>query len=179
MNILRIEQIIVNLSNKKLRFDVCENVTVSCEVKARDSVRIRRVVRISRKQSISIKTTTTIFVALKGKSNLSKRDFFFEFSIFEIYAHFVNARIHFVNVRNDKNISIYLFERQRVEIMVKYEVKKYYSIIRKIILWSSYLKSHTSFSRKRSSSLSGLHRQYRKSWRSKWTIISQYTRNQK
>ena len=128
MNILRVEQIIVNLSNKKLRFDVCENVTVSCEIKARDSVRIRRIVRISRKQSISTRTTTAIFVALKRKSSLSKRDFLFELSIFETYVHFVNADIHFVNVRNDKNISIYLFERQRVGIIVKYETKECYLV---------------------------------------------------
>ena len=118
----------MNLSNKKLRFDVCENITISYEVKARDNVRIKRIVRISRKQNISTRTTTTVFVVLKRKSSLSKRDFLFELYIFETYAHFVNAEIHFVNIRNDKNTSVYLFERQRVKIIVKYEAKKCYLV---------------------------------------------------
>ena len=117
----------MNFTNKKLRFDACENTIVLCEVKTRDSIRIKKNSNQS-KINISAKITTTISIALKEKSRSLKRDFLFELSIFEIYAHVMNADIHFVNIWNDKNISIYLFERQRVEIIIKYETKEYYLV---------------------------------------------------
>lgn len=48
--------------------------------------------------------------------------------MFETYAHFVNAEIHFINVRNDKSVSLEIENRRRVNRIVKYEDEKCYSM---------------------------------------------------
>jgi len=99
MDILDPEHITINISERKLHFESCERITVSCEIKTRDNVRIRRTVRTTKKKIIPVITTDLIPVILKEKEDLPERDFLFEPTIPEAYAHFVDSEFEFINIR--------------------------------------------------------------------------------
>jgi len=125
------EHITINIFERKLYFGFCEKITVFCEIKARDNVRIRRTVRITKKKIISAITTGLISVILKEKEDLSKRDFLFESTISEIYVYFVNFGFEFINIRNDKNVSLKLNNCRRVSCIVEYKNEEYYAVEKK------------------------------------------------
>jgi len=91
MNILKSKQVIIDISNRKLRFKFCKKNLILCEIKARDNVRIRRIVRTTKKKIILAKSIAKIAIILKEKNELFKRDFLFKFTMLEAYTHFVNA----------------------------------------------------------------------------------------
>jgi len=62
---------------------------------------------------------------------LSKKDFLFESTISEIYVYFVNFEFEFINIRNNKNVSLKLSNCCRVNRIVKYKNKKYYTVEKK------------------------------------------------
>ena len=96
MNILGLKHVTINIFERKLHFKSCEEMTIFCEIKARDNVRIRRIVRTIKKKIILIITISLIFVILKKKENLLKRDFLFESTILETYVYFVNFEFEFI-----------------------------------------------------------------------------------
>jgi len=69
-----------------------------------------------------------IFVVFKKKKNLSKKNFLFESTILEIYVYFVNFEFEFINIQNNKNVSLKLSNCCRVSCIVKYKNKEYYAI---------------------------------------------------
>jgi len=131
INIFDFEYITINIFEQKLYFEFCERIIVSCEIKAQDNIRIRRIVRITKKKIILAIITNLIFVILKRKKNLSKRDFLFESTILEIYIYFVNFEFEFINIRNNKNISLKLNNCCRVNYIIKYKNKECYAVEKK------------------------------------------------
>ncbi len=91
MNILKSKQVIIDILSQKLKFESCEKISIFCEIKIQDNVRIRRIVRTTKKKIILARLTTKIAITLKRKSELSKCDFLFELTMLGAYAHFVNA----------------------------------------------------------------------------------------
>jgi len=69
-----------------------------------------------------------ILVILKEKENLSKRNFLFKSTILEIYVYFVNFEFEFINIRNNKNVSLKLSNCRRVNCIVKYKNIEYYTV---------------------------------------------------
>ena len=91
-------------------------------------MRIRRIFRAKRKQTISLQSIETIIVFLKRKKSLSNREFFFESQIKGVYSHFVNAEFNFINVHND-NDSLFVISRyNKIDSIMKYEVEKVYFV---------------------------------------------------
>jgi len=77
------------------------------------------------------KTTNLIFVILKEKENLLKRNFLFKLTILKIYVYFVNFKFEFINIRNNKNVFLKLNNCCRISCIVKYKNKKCYAIEKK------------------------------------------------
>lgn len=75
MNILDSKQIVIDIFKQKLHFEFCESIIIACEIKTRNNVRIRRTMRIIKKEVISFKTINIIFVTFKRKEHLSKEIF--------------------------------------------------------------------------------------------------------
>jgi len=128
INILDSKHIAINIFERKLYFESCERIIIFCEIKAQNNVRIRRIVRTTKKKIKLFKTINLIFVILKKKENLLKRDFLFKLTILEIYVYFVNFDFEFINIRNNKNVSLKLSNCCCVNCIVKYKNKKYYVI---------------------------------------------------
>lgn len=110
MNFLVSEKAVIDLSKQRIVFDSCANVSVSCHVTARDNVNVRRDVRANKKQIVAAHTTIKITVSIKKKSSLLERDFIFESELKDVYAHFVDFSMNFINVRNDKDKSMMIFK---------------------------------------------------------------------
>lgn len=113
MDILGPKQIVIDIPSRRLLFRSCEGIFVSCEVKAYDNVQIRRTVRTTKKKMILLKFTALISMPSKGKGELLERDFLFEPSLLGAYAHFFDARVQFINVRNDRDTPLELGSRRR------------------------------------------------------------------
>ncbi len=91
INILKLKQIIIDILSRKLRFEFSEKISISCEIKTRDNVRICQTIRTTKKKIIFAKLTTKIIVTLKKKNELFKRNFLFKFTMLKAYTYFVNA----------------------------------------------------------------------------------------
>jgi len=93
-----------------------------------NNVKIQHIICITRKKIILVITIDLIFVILKEKKDLLKRDFLFELTILKIYTYFVNFEFEFINIRNNKNVSLKLSNCCRINCIVKYKNKKCYAI---------------------------------------------------
>jgi len=144
INIFDFKHITINIFERKLYFEFCEKITISCEIKTRNNIKIRRIVRTTKKKIILVITTNLIFVILKKKKNLLEKDFLFESTISEIYIYFVNFKFEFINIQNNKNVSLKLSNRCRVNRIVKYKNKKCYTIEKKnyFLATISFFKNH-------------------------------------
>jgi len=131
IDIFDFEYITINIFERKLYFEFCERIIVSCEIKARNNVKVWHIVRTTKKKIILVITTNLIFVILKEKENLLKKIFLFELTISKIYIYFVNFEFEFINIRNNKNVFLKLNNRCRVNRIVKYKNEKYYAIEKK------------------------------------------------
>ncbi len=131
INILESKQVIIDILSQKLRFEFCEKVAISCEIKIKNNVRIRRIVRTTKKEIIFAKLITKIAIILKEKNKLLKRNFLFKLIIFEAYTYFINANFYFINFRNNKEFSLKLNNCCCIKRIVEYENKKCYVIKKK------------------------------------------------
>lgn len=128
MNFLVFKKVIIDLSKQRVVFDSCKNVSVSCHTTARDNVNVCQSVRVNKIHVISSNSTRQITVFVNDKSSLSKRDFIFKSELKNIYSHFVNFNVIFINVRNDKFKSTTVFKNQRLKRIVEYNLKENYFI---------------------------------------------------
>jgi len=149
MNILGLKQVIINILNQRLRFESCERISIFCEIKAQNNVRIRQIIRTTKKKIILARSIAKIAITLKRKSELSKRDFLFELTMLEAYAYFVNANFQFINFRNDKEIPQKLDNRRRVKRIIEYENKECYVVKKKnhFLATISFFEDHSILSK--------------------------------
>jgi len=76
--------------NQKLKFEFCKKIAISCEIKARNNVRICRTICTTKKEIIFAKLIIKIAIILKEKRNFFEYNFLFEFIILKAYIYFVN-----------------------------------------------------------------------------------------
>ena len=90
IDILKSKQVVIDILNRKLRFEFYKEVAIFCEIKIKNNIRIRQIVCTTKKKIIFARLIAKIVVTLKEKSKLFKYNFLFEFIIFKIYIYFVN-----------------------------------------------------------------------------------------
>jgi len=76
INILELKQIIINILNRRLRFESYKRILIFCEIKIRNNVRICRTICTTKKKRIFAKLITKIAIILKRKSKFFKHSFF-------------------------------------------------------------------------------------------------------
>jgi hypothetical protein len=76
INILKLKQIIIDILNQRLRFESCKKISIFCEIKTWDNVRICRTICTTKKKIIFAKLIAKIAITLKRKNELFKRNFF-------------------------------------------------------------------------------------------------------
>jgi len=67
INILKLKQVIIDILNQKLRFEFCKRISIFCEIKIQNNVRICRTIRITKKNYYFARLIAKIVVILKKK----------------------------------------------------------------------------------------------------------------
>ena len=91
-------------------------------------MRIRRVMRVKRRQIIFSKSIKIVKVFLYNKKLLLNRDFLFELLINKIYTYLINTNFNFIIIRNNRILSLIISRYYRINSIIKYKAKKEYSI---------------------------------------------------
>ena len=128
MNILNSKEVIIDLFKKNIIFTRYQNLSMFVQFTTRDNVRIRKIVRAKRKQTISSRLIEIIIVFLKEKKPLLNRDFLFEPQIKSVYFHFINAGFNFINVYNDDDSLFIISRYYKIDSIMEYEAKKAYFV---------------------------------------------------
>ena len=136
IDILNAKQINIDLINKVMIISTCQNLVVIIKIVSKSNVRIKRIVHV-KKIIIFDKTIIKMSIYLKKKL-FDDRDYFFESNQTELtvvlkkiegfYIHICNCNVDFVQIKNDKFISIVVFRRVRLRTFTKYEKKNCYQI---------------------------------------------------
>jgi hypothetical protein len=134
MNILDFEEIILDISRRKMIFSLCENTEVNIRITSKlESFEMNRIVLIEKLIFISSKFIISIFIKMKDKS-LSERNYFFQFvirelnleSFDEIMIHIMSANIIAVQVCNSTEKSVVISRRARLDRIIEYEKHECY-----------------------------------------------------
>jgi hypothetical protein len=136
MNILRFEEIILDISRRKMIFSLCENTEVNIRITSKfESSEMNRIVLIEKLIFILSKCIISILIKMKDK-NLSERDYFFQLvvrelnleSFDEIMTHIMSANIIAVQVCNSTEKSVIISRRARLDRIIEYEEHECYAI---------------------------------------------------
>lgn len=122
IDILRLEDITLNVSNKLTRIDSCENMKVALKIHQRDSF-VRRTIISRFVEIISSEEQTKIKIAM-FKSLSKDRDFIFESSSnvdVSLYAHLVDAYTTEILVQNDFAAYVNISRNTRLDFIQEIE----------------------------------------------------------
>jgi hypothetical protein len=134
MNILEFEEIILDISRRKLILSLCENLKIFIRVISKSKFRINRVILVERFISVSAKSM--ISMSIKMKNSISDRDYIFQSvtrdlnldSIEEVMTHLINANLVAMQIINFTNKSMIISRKTRLNQLMKYEKHECYVI---------------------------------------------------
>ncbi len=132
MNILRLEEIILDISRRRLILSLCENLKMSIRVISKSKFRINRLILVERQISISAKSV--ISISIRMKDSLSDRDYLFQSvtrdlnldSIEEVMTHMMNVNLAAVQICNFTNKSVIISRKARLNRLIEYEEHECY-----------------------------------------------------
>jgi hypothetical protein len=132
MNILKFEEIILDISRRRLILSLCENLKMFIRVISKSKFKINRVILVERFISISAKSM--ISISIKIKNSLFDRDYYFQSVtrdlnldlIEEIMTHMINVNLDAVQICNFTNKSVIISRRARLNRLIEYEEHKCY-----------------------------------------------------
>ena len=138
INILKAEQITINLINKIMVIFTCKNLIVLIKIALKPNARICRVIHFKNQIVIFFKSMTQVPTYMKNKSLSDDKNYFFESNQQQLttslkqlngfYIHVCHDNVAEVHVRNDKNMTIKISRRARLRTLIEYEAKKCYQI---------------------------------------------------
>ena len=158
MNILEAKQIIINLINKIMIIFICKNLIIFIKIVSKPNARIWRVMHFKNQTVIFFKSITQVFIYMKNKSLSNDRNYFFEFDqkqltislkkLNDFYIHICHDNVTEIHVKNDKNMTIKISRRVRLNTLTEYETKDCYQIddeYHEIVVISNIKKTETWF----------------------------------
>ena len=138
MNTLTSEKISIDLINKVMMIFTCKNLIVIIRITSKPNAKIKKIVHIKKKTTISVKTIVKISIYFKRKKLFSDRDYLFEPDFEEMtailkktggfYTHVCDCNVFFVQMKNDQPVSITLARRARLGTLTEYEKKNCYEM---------------------------------------------------
>ena len=66
--------------------------------------------------------TKIVNISLRDKNSFFDQNFIFESKMKKVYSHFVNVNFDFINVQNNFTYSFLISRRQKINIIIKYEI---------------------------------------------------------
>jgi hypothetical protein len=141
MNIFIFEEMILNISRRKLILSLCKNLEMNIRVTSKNSV--NQIEKIDQKQInrvilaerlISISAMFIITISMRTKKCLFERDYLFQFisrvlnlkSIDEVMTHIINAHIAAMQIRNVTDKIVIISRKYRLNRIIEYEEHECY-----------------------------------------------------
>ena len=129
-DILKFEQMILNIFKKRVIIENCQNMIVKLTIINRESS-MKRIIRFVVDVKISTHFNTIIFFKLRDKSKLFfDRKFMFVSQRIDrlkfdddVFSHIINAHIDVVMIQNVNDKNVFLFKSCRIKIIQNYEKK--------------------------------------------------------
>ncbi len=133
MNILEFEEIILNISRRKMILSLCENLNVNIRIISKLNSKVNRIIFAERFVTISVRTIVTVLIKMKNKI-VSNRDYLIQSvfrdlnldSIDEVMTHMMNINIVAVQICNFTNKSIVISRKARLKRIIEYEEHECY-----------------------------------------------------
>lgn len=136
MNIMSSERIFIDIANRLIIVNSCQNLRIELSVTSRANDRIRRVIHF--KNRIVIKSRALVQISIRSANLSNERDFCFELEYNDntkelqqhdaIYAHIVDCNMSFVHVRNDSDNSLIISRHTRLRTVVEVEDESCYVV---------------------------------------------------
>ncbi len=134
MNILKSEEIILDISRRRMILSLCENLKIVIRVTSKLESRINRVIFAER--LIIISSKSVVSVSIKMKESLFDRDYLFQSisrelnleRIEEIMIHMIDVNVVAVQIINSTNKSVIISRKIRLDRLIEYEEHDCYSI---------------------------------------------------
>ena len=138
MSFFAAEQIIINIVDKIMIIPICETLIVFIKIALKPNSRVRRVIHAKNQTFISVKSVARIPTYMKKKKIPDDKNYLFEFDrkqftvilkkFEEFYSHVCDGNMSCVQVRNDRNITVNISRRARLDMLTEYEEKGCYQI---------------------------------------------------
>ena len=135
MNVMNFERMIIDMNLKQLIIKSCQSLVVKFEITVKNNIRVRRTLRAERKLVVEINIIVKLLIDLHDDSILDK-DYLFEFSFSNTYAHIVDVFIWFVYVKNDLNTSLEILRHAHMNQLVEFEKQNCYQISSEDHVWA-------------------------------------------
>ncbi len=127
MNIIGPKRIIVDANRRKLIIKSCRSLEVKLEIKSKNDIRMKRVVKIERNLMIVAHFVFEIPIVVRGEI-LSNRNYLFELILFDAYSYVANREMPFVCVRNDRFVSLRISQHATLERLLEFKKQDCYQI---------------------------------------------------
>ncbi len=139
MNILNFEEIVLNISRRKMILILCENLEIDMKITSKSSAffshNVDRIVFFERLIFISIKSVASVLIRIKSAS-LSERDYLFQSVtrelnleyIDQVMTHIMNVNLAAVQIANFTNKSMIVSRKARLDRLMKYKKHECYVI---------------------------------------------------
>jgi len=127
MNIIGPKRIIVDANRRKLIIKSCRSLEAKLEIKSKNDIRMKRVVKIERNLMIVAHFVFEIPIVVRGEI-LSNRNYLFELILFDAYSYVANREMPFVCVRNDRFVSFRISQHATLERLLEFKKQDCYQI---------------------------------------------------
>ena len=150
-DILKFEQMILNIFKKRIIIENCQNMIVKLTIINRDTS-IKRVTRFAVDVKISIRFNTIISFKLRDKSKLLfDRNFMFVSQRIDrlkfdddVFSHIIDAHTNVVMIQNVNDKNVFLSKNCRIKIIQNYKKKDCYLTSTKNIHFIVNFENHKS-----------------------------------
>ena len=122
INILNSKHININVDEKKLLIKSYNNLITNIQIKIKNNVNVRRIIRNQKKIVISFKSIIRIFIDLRISTFLLNKNYLFEFNHAKTYAHIINVDVFFIYIKNDIDIIKIISRYFNLNMIIKYNI---------------------------------------------------------
>ena len=128
-NVISSECIILNLHHQWMIIESYQDLMIDINSKAHLHSNTRRIIQAQKSINLSSELTTSVFVFFNEKSLSDDRNFLFESQYSQnlrhdddVFAHIVNIKLSFVQIRNVTKSSITLSRKIKLDFVIKYNI---------------------------------------------------------
>ncbi len=145
INVMILKRIIVNLNARTLTINSCWKLTIDFKITSKNNIRVRRVLKASRKTIIDV--NTIIELSICSLQFLLDKDYLFESKLVDAYAYIVDFNVSFIYVCNTSLVLMIIDRHVNLGYLTKYKKQSCYQIGVKEHPWATKEKIQVDMSK--------------------------------